>query len=336
VPCPPGALFFTFILFFSIDRDSPRTTDRTMILRIVLSLTFCIALYSVKLPAVEIMPSFSNREDCRHGYIAAVMVFHNEERFLKEWLEYHRAVGIKHFYLFDNGSTDAYWDILEPYVLRGEVELYHVKKTTQVFDDFIFMQKGMYDHAIELARGNHEWLAVFDSDEYICIPSGENLADFLMTFLDAPAVAFNWVMYGSSDVSELKKGDLQIEKLNHRAWDDWGENFLVKSIVRPEYIVAADIHVCHYTDGLDSVFVNRQRFSHHPLFAIPPIEIARMNHYWWRDEKYFYEVKLRRRIAWNSGFGSAEIEERRKVYNAVQDDSMLPYVDVVHAALKQE
>jgi hypothetical protein len=140
-------------------------------------------------------------------------------------------------------------------------------------------------------------------------------------------------MYGSSDVLELKKGDLQIEKLNHRAWDDWGENFLVKSIVRPQYVLATDIHTCHYKNKLAAVFVDHQKFSHHPLFAIPPIAIARMNHYWWRDEKFFYEVKLRRRIAWNSGFGPAEIEERRKVYNAVEDDSMLPYIDAVRAQL---
>lgn len=38
----------------------------------------------------------------------------NEARWLPEWLEYHLlpAIGVKHFYLYDDGSTDALADAM--------------------------------------------------------------------------------------------------------------------------------------------------------------------------------------------------------------------------------
>lgn len=51
-------------------------------------------------------------------------VFQNEEKFLKEWLEYHLLIGVEHFYLYDNGSRDRLLDVIRPYIEKGVVTLY--------------------------------------------------------------------------------------------------------------------------------------------------------------------------------------------------------------------
>ncbi len=55
--------------------------------------------------------------------LAICAVFKNESFFLKEWIEFHTALGADHFYLYDNESTDSSLDILAPYIASGLVEL---------------------------------------------------------------------------------------------------------------------------------------------------------------------------------------------------------------------
>ena len=44
-------------------------------------------------------------QEDRHGIAVAVCV-KDEARYIEEWVRFHRAVGIRHFYIYDNGSTD--------------------------------------------------------------------------------------------------------------------------------------------------------------------------------------------------------------------------------------
>ena len=41
--------------------------------------------------------------------------------YLKEWIEYHKIVGIQHFYMYNNNSNDDYLAILQPYIEAGDV-----------------------------------------------------------------------------------------------------------------------------------------------------------------------------------------------------------------------
>ena len=50
-------------------------------------------------------------------------IFKNEALYLKEWIEFHRIVGVEHFYLYNNNSDDNYREVLEPYIKRNIVTL---------------------------------------------------------------------------------------------------------------------------------------------------------------------------------------------------------------------
>ena len=41
-----------------------------------------------------------------------VLIFKDEAPFLQEWLTYHLTLGIDHFYLYQNNSTDNYMEVL--------------------------------------------------------------------------------------------------------------------------------------------------------------------------------------------------------------------------------
>ena len=60
--------------------------------------------------------------------LAMATVLQNEAPFLPEWLEYHMlyTVGVEHFYLYDDGSTDELAATLAPYVAKELVTLTNV------------------------------------------------------------------------------------------------------------------------------------------------------------------------------------------------------------------
>ncbi len=284
--------------------------------------SFCEG-YSVQ----PIIPCSINRDDKRAGDVAICMMFQNEGRYIQEWIEYHKTIGVSHFYLYNNASDDDFWSVLLPYIESGEVELYNLPlKSANVFEHNE-LQKAAYNHALVYAKDNNEWLAVIDSDEFICMPNHDNLGKFLESYSYAGGVLINWVMYGSSGIEELAPTDMQIDHFLYRTPDDWEENFNYKSIVRTKCVKKIGIHYSTYRTKYKAVFANHQRFSLEPKYKIPPIHEIRLNHYWWRDEKYFREVKLPRRNGWLKNLTNEEIENRRQIYNSIYDPSMLPFAE---------
>lgn len=293
----------------------------------LLFILFCLCFLHEPLTSSQpIIPCKINRADKRECGIAICMMFQNEARFIKEWIEYHKCIGVSHFYLYNNASTDDVWPILLPYVMKGEIELFELPLKSNSVKEHNNLQRTVYNHAVELAKGNNDWLAIIDSDEFICMTENDDLEDFLSDYLDSAGLVVNWVMYGSSNVEKLQPTDLQIEKFVHRAPDDWHEHFLYKTIARPKYVERAGVHNCYYSKKHKAVYANHQRFSHTPNFKVPPIQKIRINHYWWRDEDYFQKVKRPRREGWLSGYSEAQINSRRKTYNKVYDPAMAPFV----------
>ena len=59
-------------------------------------------------------------------HVAFATLIRNEARWLPEWLAYHAlpSIGVGHFYLYDDGSSDELRTAIAPHVARGLVTLY--------------------------------------------------------------------------------------------------------------------------------------------------------------------------------------------------------------------
>lgn len=122
--------------------------------------------------------------------VSILAIFKNEANYLKEWIEYHRIVGVDHFYLYNNNSEDCYLDVLEPYVKQGIVTLNDWQKNQA--------QMECYANGIENFRDETEWIAIIDIDEFIVINQNKNIAEFLRNYKNKPAVVCNWKFFGTS------------------------------------------------------------------------------------------------------------------------------------------
>ena len=61
------------------------------------------------------------RASSHQRFLTVATMFKNERRWLREWLEFYLMMGVEHFLLYDNNSTDHPVEILEPYIEAGYV-----------------------------------------------------------------------------------------------------------------------------------------------------------------------------------------------------------------------
>ena len=92
-------------------------------------------------------------------------MFYNEAPYLKEWIEYHRMVGVEHFWLYNNGSTDHWEEVLQPYIEGGIVEVTYHPTPAEGF--FGATQLRAFKEGIRRAVGNAKWIALIDIDEFL-------------------------------------------------------------------------------------------------------------------------------------------------------------------------
>lgn len=275
-------------------------------------------------------PHLSNRTEGRICEVAICCVFKNEAEWLKEWIEFHRLIGVEHFYLYNNLSTDNYMAVLSPYIELGLVELFDFAVTPFTNKS----QPEIYNHAIGLSKGLSEWLAIIDTDEFIVPVETKSIADYMRNFpQNIGGIEINWQTFGTSRVKTLKPGELLIEKLIFKAPIHDPANGYYKTIVRPEVSKSINAHRCEYLPGYQCQIVNPQLPGGVPLNE-EAVSKIRINHYVFRTEDYFYAVKLPRIRQWNENhFQGIYIYDYLEISNQVLDTSMNGFIDPLKSIL---
>lgn len=121
--------------------------------------------------------------------IALCLIFNNESRFLKEWLDYHLAIGVDHFYLYNNNSTDDYMSVLHEYIKKDIVTLIQWPHNQA--------QMAAYKNCYEKFRTECNWISFIDADEFICLKEKWNIIDWLKGFSKYPAINIQWLVFGT-------------------------------------------------------------------------------------------------------------------------------------------
>jgi Glycosyltransferase family 92 len=266
-----------------------------------------------------VKPSEANNSTKLYEYqIAACLMFQNETFFLKEWIEYHKLIGIEHFYLFNNGSTDNYLDILRPYILKGEVELYDYPEVGMNQGEHNRIQCDLiYTHALSLARHKAKWLAIIDADEFIVPLQTNSLRKVLRKYENCGGLYLNYLVFGTSHVEKVPKNRLIIETLNLCA--EAPINF-GKSIVRPERVShCTDPHRMWYLPPYVHVNSNFQTFDWTPP-SIADDKIL-IFHFGMGDIHHAKTVKIPRRAKW-IGIKEEEYMQSQEYLNARVNNEM--------------
>ena len=132
--------------------------------------------------------------------VAIVAIVKNEGRFIKEWALFHALAGVRHFYIYDNGSTD---DTCE----KLNLALPHEAVTIIPWDQSLTSGRGgselhnqvlAFAHALANYGGAFRWMAFIDVDEFIVPKMHNSIDDALSEVSEAAHISLPWHMFGRS------------------------------------------------------------------------------------------------------------------------------------------
>jgi hypothetical protein len=263
------------------------------------------------------------------AYLSICAVYRDEGPYLREWVEFHRLVGVERFFLYDNRSADDHREALAPYVADGSVTLHDWPRWPA--------QIQAYDHCLKRHAADSRWIAFIDLDEFLFSPEGTLLPDVLREFEEFPGVGVNWAVFGSAGHETTPPG-LVIESYLRRS-DDPGINRHIKSIVDPRHVRAFCVpHFFMYDRGL-AVDEQRRPITGPPYSHTDGVsfERLRVNHYAVKSEEEF-RLKLARGPADSSipkrdRFNEAQLARIARQYNDVEDRDILMHLASLKDAL---
>lgn len=207
-------------------------------------------------------------------YLTISAIMKNEGPYLTEWLEFHRMVGVQHFFLYDNNSDDETRAILDPYISSGLV-------TYHFWPDHPGQLKA-YMHTLNSYRDASFWIAFIDLDEFLIPVTHNSIPAILTEFEEFGALGVNWFLYGTSG-HETKPDGLQLENYVYRSRAEIKSNFHIKSIINPRKTKSpCDPHCFRMLPGHCTVNENKEAVSS-ALTACNSTRKIRINHYFTRS-----------------------------------------------------
>jgi FkbM family methyltransferase len=275
------------------------------------------------------------RRRARHQ-LAVAALFRNEARYLQEWIEYHRMIGVEHFWLYDDASSDGWREVLAPHLDTGLVEVIDWPVPSR--NDYMRLQVEAQRDAVRRACGRARWLALIDVDEYLLPVKDDTVVSCLERhYWEASAVYVNWRNFGTGGVHLEREGPT-LFSLTACAEALHPRNSVGKSIVRPEHVRAEELWYAHH-----AVLKPGRAYCDGDGQPIPPGEnqpeldgkhhasLIRLNHYPLRDESSFRSVRL-------GGGGRVVLEqeallwEHYEAFSQEHDETIAEFIRERHPA----
>jgi hypothetical protein len=256
------------------------------------------------------------------SYLSVCAIYRNEAPYIREWVEFHRLVGVERFFLYDNNSTDEHTDALAHLIESGVVTLHDWKVSPPV-------QRDTYMHCLHEHGKQSRWIAFIDIDEFLFSPLHRPLPELLTEYEPWPGVGVNWACFGSSG-HRTKPSGLVIE--NYQTMVDAPANRFIKSIVDPARVTeCVSAHHFRY----ESVATVDER--HYPVIGVrsksPTFSKLRINHYVTKSEAEA-QLKVGRGEGWEHSqrWRASRLEDS---YPQHTDRAITAYVPALKEALAQ-
>ncbi|WAC49749.1 glycosyltransferase family 2 protein [Asticcacaulis sp. SL142] len=234
----------------------------------------------------NLIPDARNPSRRSRYHHAVVGIFRNEAHALAEWIEHYKVFGFDHIYLIDNASNDEYAEVIEPYLTRGYVSLFHCHR-----DGY---QIGAYTELLPQIRAESEWIGAFDLDEFIYPTVDSNISAITERYKDQESVLIPWLSFGSN--GHVQQPLSIVNGFTRRGLAHNSRSFL-KAITRPAAIEYFSQHNPTTSNGR-KVLANGQPFGNEAFIHLPESNVSQFqllnNHYRLQSREYFQNVKTQR------------------------------------------
>lgn len=184
--------------------------------------------------------------------ISICAIFRDEACYLREWIEFHMIVGVEHFYLYNNFSTDNFEEILNPYIEKGVVTLTNWEIPQG--------QMAAYADCVKKYSTETNWIGFIDIDEFVVPNDCDTVSEFLETIgNNHPIVIVDWKYFGSSGINNRNLNGLVTEDF-FLGWEKY------TSLGKCFYNTAYD-----YADDLKENEFMHVRWGRYKNIKLPPV-----------------------------------------------------------------
>jgi len=264
-------------------------------------------------------------------------MFRNEAPFLDEWLTFHHGVGVEHFYLYNNLSSDNFREVLEPWIREGLVTLFDWTVAGG--------QVNAFNDCIRRFRMQARWIAFLDADEFLYSPETQDLRSILPRYEGFPAIFVYWILFGSGGHRQRPTGSvienytrcLDLESAcsddfqhghAHREKDayvtGWAKDG--KSIANPRLVKKYYVH--QPEEVWDGIVIDEKKRPHlrRKRGTVDlSCSVFRINHYWSKSIEDITKKVLKGNACWEHTPGG-KLErwlERERHLNRTTDETLL-------------
>lgn len=290
-------------------------------------------------------------------YLCAIV--RDEEDGLAEWIAYHHLIGIDHFVIYDNGSTDGTATLLDRFAAAGIVTRIDwpdrpppqwlsypgmLRLLEQVPDahrtpwenlGVLGPQITAYNDALSRFGDQAAWMLFIDADEFLLLPQDGHLRSFLHLFNmpQVGAIGFNWRYFGSAGQMR-PDGRLVIERFTRCAEPDFPGHAHIKTLARMTALDRMAVHAGMLRPGY--VYVNDCGDAFTPLHLAFSDHIShrysQLNHYSVKSRAEFERKRAKGNATLGSRHPQGEIEAeyfQRQDLNNAQDMRLADWAGAV-------
>ena len=219
--------------------------------------------------------------------VSVMAILKDEAPNMEEWLCHHMAIGVDHFFLYDNGSTDELHDVLKPYADHGVV--------TTIYFPMRGLQRDANNHVVRFFGDTTEWIAYVDIDEFLVPENDESISHVMARYPDAEQVLVSRKEFCYSG------NRAPVEGLVTESYREYSQNvprmgtseILAKPIIRPRGTARVGIHNAFTVHGRTLNTAGRPTSEEATVIEDPSYANLQMNHYFTKSWEEFQAKRTR-------------------------------------------
>lgn len=134
---------------------------------------------------------------------AIVAIVKNEHRFIKEWVDYHLALGFDDIYIYEDYRSDSHAQIFEGY------EHVHVAPVSTIgVPDYngTRVQGELYTKSLTMFKDKYDWILFSDIDEFLVLEVP--LQELCEEFNDYTGILLDWKVYTANGHTKRPEGNV--------------------------------------------------------------------------------------------------------------------------------
>lgn len=180
-------------MYFTRLRDTK--PDEHIISRFKLVIGKWLGYYYERIKTLTNIFKIDPKVDRVNPKVCLCCIAKNENRYIKDYIEYYRNLGFCHVHIIDNNDPDGerFEDVISDYIESGYVSVRNARglKRHQCVAYRLF-----YDEH----HKKYDYIAFFDCDEYLVLNQDKTIQEYLgrSIFDDAQVIQISWMMFGDN------------------------------------------------------------------------------------------------------------------------------------------